>query len=132
MKREILGDAAIITAGALLLVIGVSEQLRFPQGYYGVEPNLFILWVEVAMSLGITILGIERAINDRGCGVREAAGDAVMIMCGVTLSGMFVTIVAKGEFLMGTVETWFIIMRFIIATVIIGLGIERFLNDTRP
>ncbi len=130
-KRELLGDCVIVFAGALLLLLGVIDQLKAPQGYYGAEPNPYILWFEIVMSIGIIILGVDRAIKDKGCELREAIGNIVMILCGVTLTGMFVTIAIKGQFFMAPIETWFIVMRCVIAVVLIILGIERY-NDDLP
>ncbi len=128
-KRELLGDTLIIVAGLELLVMGVIIQLMYPIGYYGQEPNSYILIGEIIMSLGILGLGIERAINDTGCCLREAIGDIVTIVCGVTLTGIFITIAIREMFYMAPIETWFIIMRAVIGIILIILGVERFNND---
>ncbi len=131
MKREILGDLLAIASGVVLLTIGAIYQTINPQGYYGAEPNIIILMLEVVMALFIFGLGIERLTKDKGCGIKEFLCDAILIACGLVLMGMFTTIAIKGQFVMYQVETWFIIMRCIVALIVIGLGIERFIDDCR-
>ena len=132
MKREIISDWAIMVAGATLLVLGVVVQLQNPGGYYGVEPNPYILIPEIVLYLSIFALGIDRLINDRGCGcTREVLGDIVVISSGSILTGMFVTVLISGKFNMPSPEAWFIIVRFIAGTAMVILGVERFVDDAK-
>ena len=131
MKREIAGDIFIISAGLILLVLGVILYLVNPQGYYVQEPNYFILIPETAVSLLILFIGIERAIDDRGCSAHEAFGNVIVILLGVMLSGMFISILVNHKVMMYSIESWYIVVRSVIAVAVIVLGIERLIDDAR-
>ena len=60
--KELLGDFLIIWWG--LWTIFLFSIIAI-QGYVkGIEPNLWILYIELGLSVAGTALGIERLIND--------------------------------------------------------------------
>ena len=71
--REQLGNGLLIVFGGLLIALFVGEHI------YGkiwlAEPNPYILASEIAMSIGIVILGIERMWSDWK--QNKGAGDEV-------------------------------------------------------
>jgi hypothetical protein len=130
-KFELLGDTLIIALGLVLLVVGVIEQCLLGD-FYGQEPNSIILYSELSISILILILGINRIYTDRHTpSKREYIGDIVLLSGGFILSGMFLTIILKGDFFMPKTEVFILFLRSIIATVLIVLGIERFIDDLR-
>ena len=58
---EFLGDVLLIGCGTALLVMFLTIAAT---GKYAFEPNPVILWVEVAMSIAIIAVGINRLGDD--------------------------------------------------------------------
>ena len=58
---EIIGDCLLITFGVILIYIFIMIEVL---GYYGVEQNDIIRWVELFMGIPILWLGINRFIQD--------------------------------------------------------------------
>ena len=61
MIREISAYATLAACGAGLLYVFIS--IAATGGYMAVENNSGILYVEVALSAGIFVLGVERLIS---------------------------------------------------------------------
>ena len=58
---EMMGNAVIIACGIFLLVIFVQIEIL---GYYGVEENAVMRWVEILLGPVAIALGINRHFND--------------------------------------------------------------------
>ena len=58
---EIIGDCLLITFGVILIYIFIMIEVL---GYYGVEQNDIIRWVELFIGIPIIGLGINRFIQD--------------------------------------------------------------------
>ena len=61
LMLEIIGDTLIIAFGMSLLYQFITIGIV---GWYGFEPNKAILYAEIAMSVLILALGINRFVND--------------------------------------------------------------------
>lgn len=61
MIRQISAYATLAACGAGLLYVFIS--IAVTGGYVAVENNSGILYVEVALSAGILVLGVERLIS---------------------------------------------------------------------
>ena len=60
--KEIIGDLLLLGTGVAYGYIFLS--ILFTGGYQSVEPNIWILIAEIAMSLIIILVGIDRFLGD--------------------------------------------------------------------
>uniref|UniRef100_A0A6M3JUB3 Uncharacterized protein n=1 Tax=viral metagenome TaxID=1070528 RepID=A0A6M3JUB3_9ZZZZ len=127
---EVIGDSLIIALAIVLLVLGVILQVHFTV-YAGQEPNPVILISEIVMSILILSLGINRLVNEKTTDFMEISGDIILILGGFILTGMFLTIFFKNQFLMYQVEPIFLITRLVLSALIGTVGINRFIDDIR-
>lgn len=58
---EIIGDALIIALGILSIYIFVTIEVL---GYYGVEANKWIRWIELVLGVPVVILGVRLLVWD--------------------------------------------------------------------
>mgnify|MGYP001570687262 CR=1 FL=1 len=58
---EIIGDALLIVFGLILIYIFVTIEIL---GYYGMEENSIIRWIELWIGIPIIMVGLNRLIKD--------------------------------------------------------------------